>query len=622
MIEIWILSALAVAPGLFWLGQNSRTMSAWIAASLAFLAFLFFALTPLPLPESARYFSMMIAGVGAAVFVFCSELEADEHVISLLWVFGVAMVCLVCADSFLGFVAGWEGVSLCGYFLVRQGNIESAKKVFQVTGLLGLLTPFGIATLPFAPKMGCAMIIVGCMGKSALFPFSGWLTQAMRAATPVSAFLHSATLVQAGLFVLHRYAPVIDAEGLRPFVEGVGYITLAFAFVRFVISKDAKEVLAWSTVGALGVGAILSQGPSTTFWLFTLAHALYKAPLFMIAGYLEKICGHRDWQRWDNIRVVPLGVRITAWVVSWVAIGLPFSLTAAAKSEIGPVIWLFSLLSVWACLRIAIVPTLRSEVKVLGKHGLPALALATTNLALGLRFGFGSAAVLIVVALAVFGSYAVGPLRESIQPVSLGRFALPRIRGSQTRWLAAGFGLISLAAGITTSEAPPLPWFFPICLILIATMAVGVTLTESFPSALVVAGSVGAISAALFALGGGPDLALTQILVEGLSLALVAAFVLRRTRPVQEEKTSETRLLAALIAGVGATILTMGLMLNQTPGDLAEQFTTLALQAHAKNVVNGILVDFRAMDTLGEIAVLSLAVAFLIALGRGLRRTI
>lgn len=643
MIDFWILGSLLLAPILFYLGQSSTSLGSWLAASLCCALFLAFALAPIPIGEVSRTFATMVLGVGAVVFLYCAETEEPEGrgaLLSLLWAFGVAMIALTCADSFLGFAAGWEGVTICSFLLIRLGKAAdaaiAARDVLLITGLSGLLTPVGIATLAAAPTLGTVLICIGCLAKSAQAPFSVWLPKAMKAPTPVSAFLHSATMVQAGVFVLHRYSSSISEAGLQTVVVAIGWVTICVALVAFILSEDAKASLAWTTVAALGLSTILSQGESAPFLLFTVAHALYKAPLFMIAGYLEKITGHRDWRRWAYLKELPLGLKLTSWAVSWVAIGLPFSLTLVAKGQIQSPIPLFvvGLLGCWVALRVAIMPTLRTEHRNWGKYGLPAGLLSIASLALGISHGWTGLshfpAALITLLVTVFAAVAVGPLdrlhpdrnhvgHSSYMPI------LPRVTGFHNRWLAAGIGgagLLGLGAAIQSgTSASSLRIETSLCIVAAGVAALVIPKLPTFRHALVAVGAIGSLFSLQFALSGAPDLALTQLLVEGLSLALIAAFVIRTPRSMASDKTSLSRSMVSILAGIGASALTLGILLNQTPNGLAKEFEDLAGKAHATNLVNAIIVDFRGFDTLGEVTVLGLAVSIMIALNRGRRRT-
>ncbi len=636
MIDFWILGSILVAPALYVIGNRSTSLAAWLAASLFGSLCLVFSLVPLPIGELSRGFAAMVFGVGAVVFWYCAETEEDQErgpLISLLWTFGVAMIALTCCESFLGFVAGWEGVSLCSFFLIRLGKAgdapRCAKNVLLTTGLMGLLTPIGIAALAPAPSLGAILIAAGCVAKSAQVPFSGWLPLAMRAPTPVSAFLHSATMVQAGVFVLHRYSSSFLETGLAPWIQGLGLLTLIFALFAFIVSHDAKASLAWTTVAALGLGTILSQGDTGPFLLFTLAHALYKAPLFMIAGYLEKQAGHRDWRRWAYISELPFGLKVTAWITGWAAIALPFSLTLAAKREIDAIVALtiFGIITSWGVLRVAIMPTLRARHTGLGKYGFPALTLALANIVLGIQYGLVPLshlpAVLGTLAIAVFLAMAVGPSETSDFGIAPWTPTLPRVHGFHNRWLAAGLGLTGLLAVgslFHSQGAVPLRWETTLCVFLAGGVAICVPRLPNFKHSLVAVGGVGALFSIQFALSGAPDLALTQLLVEGISLALVAAFVLRRPRAIGPERPSTARAAVATLAGVGGFVITLAILLNRTPSGLSDEFSGLAERAHASNIVNAILVDFRGFDTLGEISVLALAVVLMIALNQERRK--
>jgi len=257
----------------------------------------------------------VVALVGLAVLVY--SLGYVDHVdqprfFATMSAFVGAMLALVLADSLLGIFVSWELVGLASYLLIgfhrEDGPAQaSAATAFLVTRLadLAFLAAVAIATLAapggldalFAwsrsgdPRAGivAGLILVGVAGKSAQLPFSAWLPQAMRGPTPVSALLHSATMVAAGAFLLVRLFPLLAATPILPFVVALGLGSSLFASLVALAQTDLKRVLAYSTIGQLGeMIAAVGLGVPVAALLLLFAQAGYKAALFLVAGRLQR----------------------------------------------------------------------------------------------------------------------------------------------------------------------------------------------------------------------------------------------------------------------------------------------------------------------------------------------
>ncbi len=227
--------------------------------------------------------------------------------------FAAAMLTLVLADNFLLLYFAWEGVGLCSFLLIghyheRRSAAEAAKKAFITTRLgdVGLLIgvillyrsvgTFDMSTIFNAARSGqidhayltaaVLLILLGAMGKSAQFPFHVWLPDAMEGPTPVSALIHAATMVVAGVYLVARAMPLFQAaDGTLIAVTAVGLITTFMSATMGLVMTDIKRVVAYSTLNSLGLMFIaLGAGSVTVALLYVFTHAFFKALLFLASG--------------------------------------------------------------------------------------------------------------------------------------------------------------------------------------------------------------------------------------------------------------------------------------------------------------------------------------------------
>ncbi|MFT5484946.1 MAG: NADH-quinone oxidoreductase subunit L [Halieaceae bacterium] len=260
----------------------------------------------------------VITGVGFLIHLYSTEFMADDEDYSRYFtymnLFVGAMLILVMADNLLLLYLGWEGVGVCSYLLVgfwykEPGNGAAARKAFIVTRIgdtamaLGLILLFtelrtlDIQQLAWAansqwtagdtlPILACALLLGGAVGKSAQLPLHTWLPDAMAGPTPVSALIHAATMVTAGVYLIARtHALFLLAPPVMLAVAIIGVLTLLLAAFTALNQRDIKRILAYSTISqigymflALGVGAF----SASIFHLMT--HAFFKALLFLAAG--------------------------------------------------------------------------------------------------------------------------------------------------------------------------------------------------------------------------------------------------------------------------------------------------------------------------------------------------
>jgi multicomponent K+:H+ antiporter subunit A len=284
----------------------------------------------------AALFAFLILGIGLLVILYAhyylGARDPAGKFFGLLMLFMAAMLGVVLADNLLLLVVFWELTSLSSFLLVgywseRAEARQGARMALTVTGAGGLALLAGFLLLgaaagtheisaleavrervqahPLFP-VALALIVVGACTKSAQFPFHFWLPEAMAAPTPVSAYLHSATLVKAGVFLLMRLYPVLGGNALFEYVVcSVGLVTMVFGAYVAIFKHDLKGLLAYSTISHLGLIVFLiglDSPLSTVAAVFHVVnHAAFKASLFMAAGIVDHECGTRDMRRLNGL---------------------------------------------------------------------------------------------------------------------------------------------------------------------------------------------------------------------------------------------------------------------------------------------------------------------------------
>ena len=303
----------------------------------------------------------VVAVVGLAVLGYSLgyvERVDQPRFFAMMSAFVGAMLALVLADSLLGIFISWELVGLASYLLIgfhrEDGPAQaSAATAFLVTRLadLAFLAAVAVATVAapggldalFAwsrsgdPRAGvvAGLILVGVAGKSAQLPFSAWLPQAMRGPTPVSALLHSATMVAAGAFLLVRLFPLLSATPILPFVVALGLGSSLFASLAALAQTDLKRVLAYSTIGQLGeMVAAVGLGVPVAALLLLFAQAGYKAALFLVAGRLQHDAATTEMSALGAAASRP-GLAQPVFVLAGVALaGIPISIAFSPRDAI------------------------------------------------------------------------------------------------------------------------------------------------------------------------------------------------------------------------------------------------------------------------------------------------
>jgi len=683
-------------------------------------------------------FGLMIAIIGGITLHYAGGyLRGHRHLgrfYSFVLFFLASMLGMVWSENLILLFVFWELTSVASYLLIgfdheREGARKAALQALLVTGLGGAALLAGFLLIASIAGSGdiealiqnpsavresgvfgliLLLVMLGAFTKSAQFPFHFWLPGAMAAPTPVSALLHSATMVKAGVYLLARLTPVLgDSIPWTTALTWTGAATMVIAAIAAYVQQDLKRILAYSTVSVLGALTML-VGIGTPMALkaaaaYMLAHAMYKASLFLAAGAVDHATGTRDVRRLGGLaRLMPAvaaaaglaglskagllpafgfvakeamleaGLQAPAMAIVWtgaltVAGGLMAAIAwkvAIAPFWLGrpperlanspdPTLWLGPLALGVAGFVLGLIPgaighalvgpaaSAMADVDVSGKlalwHGLtPALGLSGLALALG---GLLIAVESRATALAERASRLNHLTPSAIYERSLqGLFTLARKQtallqdGSQRHYLMIillFFGGVGVAAlilfrpGDFTLGANP-PAFYEIALGATILLAGGAAIAaRSTLAALASLGVAGYGIAAFYMLYGAPDLAITQIIVETLTVILfvLAVYKLPRYRRLEPIGRRLRDALLALAVGAFMTALTLkaaGIQLEPPiSGYFIENSKTLA---HGANIVNVILVDFRALDTFGEITVLAIAavgVAMLFRTARG-----
>ena len=314
-------------------------------------------------------FSLLITGIGTCIFFYAkSYLKDDPYMdrfFGYLCMFMSAMLGLVLSDNIFLLFTFWELTSISSFFLIGFNNekIESRKSALtalSVTGLGGFFLLAGLVlignianTYSISELVSKAqliqqhqlfpyilgLIILGAMTKSAQFPFHFWLPGAMKAPTPVSAYLHSATMVKAGIYLLARFYPILGNNTAWTYsLMIIGGITMLYGAFHSLFRTDMKGVLAYSTISALGILVFLlglgTQDAIIAASVFIVVHALYKATLFLITGIIDHATHTRDLSVLQGLRKVLLPVAIAGFLAAISSAGVPLTFGFIGKDLI------------------------------------------------------------------------------------------------------------------------------------------------------------------------------------------------------------------------------------------------------------------------------------------------
>lgn len=698
-------------------------------------------------------FAQLVTGMGSLVVVYAryymSPADPVPRFFSFLLAFMGAMVGMVLSGNLIQMVLFWELTSLISFMLIGYwyhlpDARHGARLASTMTGAGGLCLLAGVIVIgkiagsyDLDQVMAAAdqirahhwyplvvvLVALGALTKSAQFPFHFWLPHAMAAPTPVSAYLHSATMVKAGVFLLARLWPVLSGTDLWfAIIGGAGLCSLLIGAFAALFQRDMKGVLAYSTISHLGLITLL-LGMNSPLALVAavfhmMNHATFKASLFMAAGIVDHETGTRDLQRLSGLsRAMPITATLAAVAAAamagvpllngflskemffaetifaghsaWLRIGLPVAATIAGVFSVAysvrfvhqvffgpaaedlprpphdPTRWMLapSALLVLACLLVGVIPAITIGV-FLATAVQSILGASTPEYSLAIWHGFTQPLVMSIVAMVGGVSlyrwlrrrrreHGRAPLIDwfdarrtfDVVIVRLIRSAAVIQRFLYSRHLqvqlvvivcvAFGAGWVALHESFTfwgsvqPSRVDPT---FALLWLIGGACAIGAALQAKYHrlAALIMVGGTGLITCLTFAWFSAPDLALTQIAVEVVTLVLMLLGLRWLPRRIDiddpDRRTFRARarrardLVIAVMVGTGMASLAFAIMTRPREEGLAEFFIDRSLpQGGGSNVVNVILVDFRGFDTFGEITVVGIVALTVFALLRRFR---
>lgn len=703
----------------------------------------------------AWLFCILVSGIGLLVIIYTRYYMASEDPVprffSFFMAFMGAMLGVVLSGNLILLVVFWELTSifsflLIGYWYQNVSARDGARMALTITGIGGFGLLVGVLLLGHIVgsyelsvvlasgdiirahplyTLTLTLILLGALTKSAQFPFHFWLPNAMAAPTPVSAYLHSATMVKLGVFLMVRLWPALSGTEEWFWILGVaGLTTFTLGGWFALFQQDLKGLLAYSTISHLGLTtALLSLGSplaAVAAIFHMINHAIFKASLFMAAGIIDHETGTRDMQRLSGLfRFMPVtatlamvasasmaGVpllngflskemffaeAIETHLDSWFDSATPYVATVAGAFSVAysirfihsvffgpppvglphqpkePPQWVRFPIEflVLLCLLIGILPGLTigpflhtAVVSVLGE--------ATPYYSLAIWHGFNLPLLMSVIAM-LGGTVLFLAMKNYLATCDEGPPLLRHLNGQRifevvlvivswkwARSLESHLGtrrlqpqlriLIIVAivagawpvykAGLQVGEVAGIPFdpVFALVWALGAICAIGAAYQAKYHrlASLLLLGGAGLVTCFTFVWLSAPDLALTQLLVEIVTTVLILLGLRWLPKRVEDpgslSVSLEPRLrryrdlILALIGGTAIAVIAYAMMTRPNPDSIAEFFLQNAkTQGGGSNVVNVLLVDFRAFDTLGEITVLGVVALTVYALLRRFR---
>ena len=699
-------------------------------------------------------FGLLITGVGSLVILYSifylSSKESLHHFYCYLLLFMGAMLGVVFSDNMMVLYAFWELTSVSSFLLIafwhhRKASRAGARKamIITVTGGIAMLAGFlmlyaasgtfsireMIANMDvikessyFIPAM--ILVLLGAFTKSAQFPFHIWLPDAMEAPTPVSAYLHSATMVKAGIYLVARTTPIFGGDALWFWIVSlVGLITLFWGSFNAVKQYDLKALLAYSTVSQLGLimcllglgSAALHFGYSESTVIYTQAtfaalfhlinHSTFKGALFMMVGIVDHEVGTRDIRRLGGLMSLMPFTFTIALIGSFSMAGLPpfngflskemffiatleiANLSIFNLDSIGllfPIVaWIASIFTFVYC-SIVVTKTffgkLRPERLEKAPHEAPFGMLISpfilVTLVVGIFFFpnilgkyilqpamssvypmFPSAAELtpkikawhgfevelfmtigvVIVGTVMYRSlkkwrpvYQLLPQKYSFNAyfdrfIHGGENVSERItkrymNGSFTAYmgyiyvvfvaLVAGYFILSDAFNYNFANNSAIEYYEFILVVVMVFAAVAILFAKSRVTAVLLNGVLGYSVAFFFVIFRAPDLALTQLVVESVTTALFLLcfkFLPGLRSDVTATKQKVSKGFISILVGATVTFIGLAVINYEKFNTISTYFEDAYNLAGGKNIVNTILGDFRAFDTMLEVVVLFIA---------------
>lgn len=723
LVAVSALALLSPSAQLVWQGEAVIQRAAfWIPEMGIDLAF--------RLDGLSLLFSLMILLIGLIVVVYAryylSPRDSMGRFYTYLLLFMGSMLGVVLSENIIQLLMFWELTSLSSFLLIsywqqREEASRGARMALTITGGGGLAMLGGFLLLGNMAgsyeindillagdiirshehySIMLLLILLGVFTKSAQFPFHFWLPNAMAAPTPVSAYLHSATMVKAGIFLLARLFPALSGTPEWTWiVSGIGIITFLTGSYIALFKHDMKALLAYSTISHLGLIVTLF-GIGTPLAVVAgvfhiINHATFKASLFMLAGIVDHETGTRDMRHLQGLyRYMPYSAVLMVIAAAAMA-GIP-GLNGFISKEmflaeivghghalnphwlLPAIVTLGAVFSAAYSIRIAHNVFFGAEPADLPKDphdpssgmqipvailvaaciaiGLfpvmaqPLVALVTSSVLQGhvpdfhLAVWHGFTPELLMSAIALAGGILVYGQRRRFFALQTrvdgridarliynnalhGLFALSNsitmnadnLSQKRMLWilfvttiLFGTYGFITGGSHLAGDRAmlPVDPMSAMVAIIMITAAIATVIMHQQRFTALALVSAVGLGVALTFVKFSAPDLALTQLAVEFITvvLMLLALFFLPQTTPDEESRWFQGRDIAiATLSGLGMAVLSYA-VLTRDYQTIADYFVTNSVSGGGgANVVNVLLVDFRGFDTMGEITVLALA---------------
>lgn len=677
-------------------------------------------------------FGLLVLVIGAGVLFYSSKYLGKTKITSFylsMTAFALSMLILVLANDLMVFYVAWEATTLASFFLIARSGSHARKPAVRtllvtVAGGLSLLAAVAVMVAsagttiltevlrsemweqPTTVTWLIITLVLAAFTKSAQFPFQSWLPDSMVAISPVSAYLHAAAMVKAGIYLLLVFSPVLAGNTLwLVLLVASGLITALMGAVAALRRYDLKELLAYSTVSQLGyLVALIGIGTPfalTAAILHTIAHALFKSALFLAVGVIDHEAGTRD-MRMLTVRKMAMPATLTVIIIGSASMaGIPPLLGFVSKEALFEAFLTAEIPGIWPWILtgLAVLTALgtfaysgRFVLGAMGRYrsprhwintprgsganlqavneastsfwGYPAVN-ASLSLILGLApfvlndlvsaasavsvgaeqdvelalwHGINPAFVLSLVVIVV-GALAVWqlPRIEAFlvpRPLSYsGLGAVERFRegtiqlGARVSSWTSGLNpgrhllvpsllLIGLAAvgWFTIDELPDqnqnlTRWTDWLLVLIVAAGVIATIRARTRVAAVVVLGVVGFSTTLWFFALGAVDVAVTQLMIEILTVVVMVLVLHRLPKTFGKyEKVSKAGIIAAVSAGIAAFAGTFALTGRNGMSEPAQYYTEYGAEVTGgDNLVNVILVEFRALDTLGELTVLGVA---------------
>jgi len=682
------------------------------------------------------FFILLISVFGTLILLYTvgymkGNPQANRFFAYML-IFMASMLGLVMSGNIIQLYIFWELTSISSYLLIGFNNDQkkarrSAQQALLVTAGGGLALLAGLilismsvesynmaeilqADLSQSPHLQAILVLIllGAFTKSAQFPFHFWLPNAMAAPTPVSAFLHSATMVKAGIFLLLRFQPLLsDIAGWSTTLMLVGSFTMVFAAVLSFVQFDIKRILAYITVSALGLMvAAIGIGSDIALkaaFLYLLVHALYKGSLFLVAGNLDHESGTKDIRKLGRLAKKMPWTAAAAVMASFCMAGFPPALGFIAKEKLyeaglhAPHLgWVVTTASFTASALYVGIAFIIGYGIFFGKKAqsppkkphpapwmmwLPPILMAGTGLFIGilngwlktdilnpalsniigkatevdLKFWHGFNWVLVLSLVTYLVGFGVFMFRDKLRRAfsfagqdyriapehlyfkgldkltALSRVASVFFQNGYLRnyiftiftFLVVLVGGTYFYMGLTPERIEtslPISYnrlyeFIPLTIMLLGIVMV--FYSRSRLNILLSASMLGFGVASVFVFFSAPDVSMTQFLVETITVVLFMLILNRlpQHEAIDSQKRRFSHIILALLFGGLMTLILLNIREVPLESEFKDFYLTQSKpKGKGENVVNVILIDFRALDTLGEITVLGITAIGIVAL--------